>query len=349
MSRTARRERRTRETEIVLGAAAGRQRPERDPHGHRVLRPHAGCPRPPRRLRSDRRLRGRSPHRRSPHGRGRRDRAGRRLRRGTRGKARGSSASPTPRCRSTRRWSAPSWTSRAALSSTSRIDVPADQPRIGDFDAALSAEFWRAFATEARITLHLDAIRGDNAHHLVEATFKAAARALRCWPPGWIRAGRGRCRPPRDHSDRDACERVRRGGAMKRVVVLDYGAGNLRSVVKAFEHDRRVRVTDQRPGRCARGGSPGAPGTGPLRAVHHPPGGVRPRRCRPAGSRRRAPLPRHLRRDAAPLRGERGGAGGARTRAPARDNPTHPHRSASPARRVERRGVHRVAAPPIPC
>jgi imidazoleglycerol-phosphate dehydratase len=58
------------------------------------------------------------------------------------------------------------------------VDVPPGQPRIGDFDAALSGEFWRAFATESRITLHLDAVRGDNAHHLVEATFKAAARAL---------------------------------------------------------------------------------------------------------------------------------------------------------------------------
>jgi imidazoleglycerol-phosphate dehydratase len=58
------------------------------------------------------------------------------------------------------------------------VPAPAGQPRIGDFDTALSAEFWRAFATEARVTLHLDAIRGDNAHHLVEATFKAAARAL---------------------------------------------------------------------------------------------------------------------------------------------------------------------------
>ena len=58
------------------------------------------------------------------------------------------------------------------------VDTPAGQPRIGDFDAALSGEFWRAFATEARCTLHLDLIRGDNAHHIVEATFKAAARAL---------------------------------------------------------------------------------------------------------------------------------------------------------------------------
>jgi imidazoleglycerol-phosphate dehydratase len=58
------------------------------------------------------------------------------------------------------------------------VPLPPDQARIGDFDAALSAEFWRAFAMEARITLHLDGIRGDNAHHVVEATFKAAARAL---------------------------------------------------------------------------------------------------------------------------------------------------------------------------
>jgi imidazoleglycerol-phosphate dehydratase len=58
------------------------------------------------------------------------------------------------------------------------VPLPAGQPRIGEFDAALSAEFWRAFAMEARITLHLDGLRGGNAHHVVEATFKAAARAL---------------------------------------------------------------------------------------------------------------------------------------------------------------------------
>jgi imidazoleglycerol-phosphate dehydratase len=58
------------------------------------------------------------------------------------------------------------------------VPLPPDQPRIGEFDVALSAEFWRAFATEARLTMHLDGYRGDNAHHVVEATFKAAARAL---------------------------------------------------------------------------------------------------------------------------------------------------------------------------
>jgi imidazoleglycerol-phosphate dehydratase len=58
------------------------------------------------------------------------------------------------------------------------VPLPVDQPRIGEFDAALSAEFWRGFAMESRLTMHLDGIRGDNAHHVVEATFKAAARAL---------------------------------------------------------------------------------------------------------------------------------------------------------------------------
>jgi imidazoleglycerol-phosphate dehydratase len=58
------------------------------------------------------------------------------------------------------------------------VPIPAGQDRIGEFDAALSAEFWRAFATEARVSMHLDGMRGDNAHHVVEATFKAAARAL---------------------------------------------------------------------------------------------------------------------------------------------------------------------------
>jgi len=58
------------------------------------------------------------------------------------------------------------------------VDAPAGQPRVGEFDVALSGEFWRAFATESRLTLHLDGLRGANAHHLVEATFKAAARAL---------------------------------------------------------------------------------------------------------------------------------------------------------------------------
>jgi imidazoleglycerol-phosphate dehydratase len=52
---------------------------------------------------------------------------------------------------------------------------------LGDppFDPQLVEEFWRAFATEARLTLHIELIRGKNTHHIVEATFKSVARSLR--------------------------------------------------------------------------------------------------------------------------------------------------------------------------
>ena len=50
--------------------------------------------------------------------------------------------------------------------------------RIGEFDAELAEEFWRAFAMNARCTLHVNLRYGANAHHCVEGVFKAAARAL---------------------------------------------------------------------------------------------------------------------------------------------------------------------------
>ena len=56
-------------------------------------------------------------------------------------------------------------------------DVPAVM--VGAFDATLAKEFFIAFAANAGITLHVRSLAGENAHHLVEASFKAAARALR--------------------------------------------------------------------------------------------------------------------------------------------------------------------------
>jgi imidazoleglycerol-phosphate dehydratase len=50
---------------------------------------------------------------------------------------------------------------------------------IGDFDYDLVEEFLRAVAANARLTLHLTIEAGSNAHHMIEATFKAFARALR--------------------------------------------------------------------------------------------------------------------------------------------------------------------------
>lgn len=50
---------------------------------------------------------------------------------------------------------------------------------IGDFDAELTEEFLRAFANNAKLTLHVTVEAGTNAHHIVEAVFKSLARALR--------------------------------------------------------------------------------------------------------------------------------------------------------------------------
>jgi len=50
---------------------------------------------------------------------------------------------------------------------------------IGNFDHELAEEFFRALALNAKLTLHLTSERGTNAHHVIEATFKALARALR--------------------------------------------------------------------------------------------------------------------------------------------------------------------------
>lgn len=50
--------------------------------------------------------------------------------------------------------------------------------RIGDFDADLIREFFQGFVNHAMLTLHIDNLRGRNAHHIAETIFKAFARAL---------------------------------------------------------------------------------------------------------------------------------------------------------------------------
>jgi imidazoleglycerol-phosphate dehydratase len=50
---------------------------------------------------------------------------------------------------------------------------------IGNFDHELAEEFFRALALHARITVHLSVVAGTNSHHMIEAGFKAFARALR--------------------------------------------------------------------------------------------------------------------------------------------------------------------------
>ncbi|UNC92904.1 imidazoleglycerol-phosphate dehydratase HisB [Candidatus Contubernalis alkalaceticus] len=56
------------------------------------------------------------------------------------------------------------------------VDIPAE--KVGDFDTELLEEFFRAFAYEARINLHLKLIHGKNSHHIIEALFKALGRSL---------------------------------------------------------------------------------------------------------------------------------------------------------------------------
>jgi imidazoleglycerol-phosphate dehydratase len=51
--------------------------------------------------------------------------------------------------------------------------------RIGDFDVDLIHEFFQGFANHALVTVHIDNLRGDNAHHQAETIFKAFGRALR--------------------------------------------------------------------------------------------------------------------------------------------------------------------------
>ncbi|MEQ8486565.1 MAG: imidazoleglycerol-phosphate dehydratase HisB [Pseudomonadales bacterium] len=58
-----------------------------------------------------------------------------------------------------------------------RVDYT--RARIGDFDVDLLREFFQGFVNHAQVTLHLDNLRGDNAHHQAETLFKAFGRALR--------------------------------------------------------------------------------------------------------------------------------------------------------------------------
>ncbi|MBK1637510.1 imidazoleglycerol-phosphate dehydratase HisB [Rhodothalassium salexigens] len=72
---------------------------------------------------------------------------------------------------------------RAALDVSGRAflvwDVTFTQDRLGTMDAELVQEFFRAFAWEAGLTLHVTQLAGTNNHHIAEAAFKALARALK--------------------------------------------------------------------------------------------------------------------------------------------------------------------------
>lgn len=73
--------------------------------------------------------------------------------------------------------------SRVAIDFSGRpgliMHVPFTRARIGNFDVDLFGEFFRGFVNHAKVTLHIDNLRGENAHHQAETVFKAFGRALR--------------------------------------------------------------------------------------------------------------------------------------------------------------------------
>ncbi|SRR6266487_1668696 len=58
-------------------------------------------------------------------------------------------------------------------------EVKTRRQKIGNFSVELAEHFWRSFAERLSCNLHIDLLRGRNTHHILEATFKGAARALR--------------------------------------------------------------------------------------------------------------------------------------------------------------------------
>ena len=92
---------------------------------------------------------------------------------------------------------------------------------INGFEYEVAEEFFRALASAARLTLHVDLQAGTNAHHMIEACFKALARALRVA----VSIDPEETGVPVDQGDADLM-----------IAIADYGMGNRRSVEKALAH-----------------------------------------------------------------------------------------------------------------
>jgi imidazoleglycerol-phosphate dehydratase len=58
-------------------------------------------------------------------------------------------------------------------------EVTTKRQKIGNFSVELAEHFWRSFAEKLQCNLHIDLLRGRNTHHILEASFKATARALK--------------------------------------------------------------------------------------------------------------------------------------------------------------------------
>ena len=153
---------------------------------------------------------------------------------------------------------------------------PPGEKILGDppFDPQLAEEFWRALATAAAWTLHLTMVRGKNTHHVIEASFKATARALR----DAVRSRARGSRPPRGPFERGPL-----------VAVLDYGIGNLRSAQKALQHlgaDARLTADPRLIADAAGVVLPGVGAFGACMAALRPHGAGRRRRTMAVASGR---------------------------------------------------------------
>ena len=60
-----------------------------------------------------------------------------------------------------------------------RFDLDIPTQKVGSFDTELVKEFWLAFTRDAKCTLHLEKLVGENSHHIIEGAFKSVGRSLR--------------------------------------------------------------------------------------------------------------------------------------------------------------------------
>ena len=113
--------------------------------------------------------------------------------------------------------------------------IPFTRARIGDFDVDLTREFFQGLVNHALITLHIDNLRGVNAHHQCETVFKACGRAC-AWPSRSTRAWATSCRPPRACCNvHDLPHRIRQT-ELTTIAIVDYGMGNFHSVARALRY-----------------------------------------------------------------------------------------------------------------
>ena len=213
------------------------------------------------------------------------------------GRPRAASPATAPRsCRWTRRARAARSTSPGGPSRCSRPTCP--RGSTGGFEHELTEEFFRALANAAKLTLHLRVEAGSNAHHMIEAAFKAFARALRqavAIDP--TETGRAE---HEGYADRMSAAARR---SRVEIAVVDYGMGNRRSVEKALEHVG-ARATHQRRPRAParRRRARACPGVGAFPRAMAQPARARPRRAAARARRRGHAGARHLPGHAARLR-----------------------------------------------